>query len=463
MVETDVVVVGAGMGGLTAAVRASELGVDVLVLEKGARAGGSMYISSGIIWTFESIEEARERVPRGDRELQQLVVEGLPDAFEWLRDHDVALSEPASTMSSLGRQLDPGAFTPQMIDRIENEGGRVLLETPMEALLTDDEGVTGVLACDADGSRLRVEAESVVLATGGFQGDEALLERYVTDRTDRLWLRANSWSTGDGLRAATDVGAKLTGGLGTFYGHALPAPPAEFVATEFTEASQYYGPWTVALDERGRRFTDESRSPLEETLNQDIATRAEGRAYYVFDNDLYEWTIDSGKAVSTLVEWAEEFGGRVAHELSIDDLCGVLSEWGVNGAAARETIAEYNAALEDGTADGLDPPRRDHHRPVETAPFHAVEVQPGITFTMGGLDVDGTMSVLRRAGSTSTLDHYPEHLRDVRFDTVPGLYAAGVDVGDVNNRRYMGGLSLALVSGLIAGKTAAKNARSPDT
>lgn len=457
--ETDVLIAGAGMAGLTAGVRATELGADVLVVEKGSRPGGSMYLSGGVVWTLETPEEAAERVPDGNDDLQSIVVERFPDGLDWLRENDVGLHEPTSELPGPAKQIEPSTFTETMCEHIQSSEGEIRLESSLDRLQTNEAGaVTGAVVRSHSGETLSISANSVILATGGFQGNERLLQRYVTDHTERLWLRANPWSTGDGFTAASDVGAKATNGLGTFYGHSLPAAPAEVKPTELTEATQYYGPWTVALNSDGNRFVDESLSTLEETLVQAIARRADGRAYYVFDADLFESTISAGKAVEPMVERAEEFGGRVARAPTLEELCSRLSEWGVNGNNAHDTIEEFNRAIEADRAEGLVPSRRDLHVTVDTPPFYAVEVEPGITFTMGGLDVTGDMAVIRRSTSTSTIDHYPEEYSHVQISPIPGLYAAGVDVGNVSNRYYMGGLAMGLTTGLVAAESAVEHA-----
>lgn len=458
----DLVVVGAGMAGLSAGVRAIEEGGEVLVLEKGDRAGGSLRLSAGLIWSYETLEEAQETIPHGDPELQRLVVEGLDGALEWLDSLGVTVREPpvelptgdvvtAPTPGANCGKVDPEEYTERMRARIEDGGGEIRFETPMTDLLVDDGRVNGVRAEGAGGG-LTVETDAVLLATGGFQGSEELLQRYVTPRVENLWLRANPWSTGDGLEAARSVGATTTGGLDTFYGHNLAAPPAEVTPESFLELTQYYGPFAVALDRRGERFTDESESTLEHTLAQDTALEANGRAYYVLDKSLYDDDVFSMGHVGTIVERSAEAGTEVLRARTLDDLGEAFYDAGVDGDRAVATLREFNEAVRAGDADRLDPPRRDHARTVDRPPFYAVPVQPGITFTMGGLAVDDRLRVLRGAASRSTLFDYDD--RSLPERPIPGLYAAGVDIGGVNHRGYMGGLASALVTGRVAAENA---------
>ena len=120
----------------------------------------------------------------------------------------------------------------------------------MQTLLTVDGAVTRALAFDKGGA-LEIQADSVILATGGFQGNAELLTRYITPYAESMYLRSNPCSTGEGFMAAVDIGAAVTPLLNTFYGHALVAPPARFNAFEFQSISQKYGPVSVALNLEG--------------------------------------------------------------------------------------------------------------------------------------------------------------------------------------------------------------------
>jgi len=464
-IKTDVTVVGGGMAGLVCALTAQEQGADVLLLEKGTRFGGSMYLSTGAIWTYDSYEQWRECVPNGDPELHRLIFDNIDESYEWLEDHGVELSDPDLDLPGTGRQFDPPTLTERLIGTFKNNGGTAMLETPMDSLRFGAQILQGLTAIGPDGNPVTVDSESVVLATGGFQGNEELVERYITTDTEHLCLRANPWSTGDGLEAAREAGAKSTKGLSKFYGHSLPAPPAEFSKTELSDVTQYYGPVSVVLNKHGKRFTDESASELEAVLVQDIVEKTDGRAYYVIDSDICDPDA-SGLSEDAMadIENAREVGGNVAECDTLEKLGAALSEWGVNGQNAVETIRAFNDALRSGTGESLVPPRTDYKCPIDTPPFYAVEIQPGITYTMGGLDVDTDMRVQRRTTSTATYgqDYQEEASREIETKPIPGLYAAGIDVGNVHHRTSSGGLSQGLVTGRVAGQHAAEYATADD-
>lgn len=451
----DVLVAGAGMAGLAAAIEAQQADAEVLVLEKGPRAGGSMYLSAGIVYTYDSLERAREEVPGGDPALQQLVIEQKEEALDWLAELGVNLREPSGDVTfGSGKQLDPVPFTERMVDRIRTNGGRVHLETPMTGLVSEAGRVEGVTAENPEGESFSIGADATVLATGGFQGNANLVEQFVTPDSDRLWLRSNPWSTGDGLQAAADVGAKQSGGMDGFYGHNLPAPPAEIPPEKLLDAKQAYGVRAVAIDRDGNRFVDETASPYEVVLTQATARKAGGEAYYIVDEDLYESTFVS-RSVRTSIQTAAELGGRVGRADDLNALETLLFDWDVNGEKAVETLTRFNEAVRAKAGERLQPPRRNEQNPIDTPPFRVVPVQPGITFTMGGLSVTPEMAVLRQAGTSSMLAHTPEDPASVRSSTIPNLFAAGMDVGGLMRTHYFGGLATALVTGRVAGRNAA--------
>lgn len=446
--SADVVVAGAGMAGLTAAVDLAEQGRDVLVVEKGDDPGGSMRISNGVVWTFQEYEALRERVPQGDPELQRLVAENVADDLDWLAAGGAELSTVEFDVPGSGRQIDPEAFTDHMVERLTHLEGRLQLATPLDRLVVEDGTVVGVEATTTDGDRLRIRCGAVVLATGGFQGNEKLVEQHITTATENLYLRSNPWSTGDGLLAALEAGGKSTAGLATFYGHTMAAQPAAIEPATFADATQYYGYAAVALDRGGRRFTDESESDLEETVTQDVAKMADGHAYYVFDDTITDRKFGT-KTAAEIVATADELGGRTAIAETLEDVARILDEWGADGRNAEKTLRAYNEAIQEGRQPS--PPRRAERHTVEEPPFRVVEVHPAITFTMGGLDVTTSMAVKRRSASRSGLIRGASEGDSGHDDaTIPGLFAGGVDAGGFHRRTYIGGLAVGLVSGRVA-------------
>lgn len=455
---TDVLVLGGGMAGLCAAITALQQGARVLLLEKGTRFGGSMYLSSGIVWTFARLQDARAKVPDGDPALQDLLVGKLTESLDWLQAQGAELQPERNYLSGgRGREASPPQLTEALVGRIRALGGTLRSGTAVQHLLSSDGSVTGVLAVDRAGA-LEVRAGSVILATGGFQGNPELLARYVTPQAAWMYLRANPWSTGDGLLAALDAGAATTAALDTFYGHALTAPPARFNAMQFQDMSHKYAPLGVVLNLEGRRFTDESAGTGEEWLNTRIARQPQATAACVFDAATAERAVEGAPLARVVMDRARAAGGLVAQADTLEALAEQMQAWGLPPRQVVETVRGFNAAVNAGTTALLQPARRGNHFPVAQPPFTAALVRAAITFTCGGLRADLDMRVLRRAASVSMLPLVTAPRDELQVAAIPGLYAAGCDVGGFSTNGYMGGLAQALVTGRTAGASAAARA-----
>lgn len=453
--EADVLVVGGGMAGLSGAISALEKGAKVLVLEKATRFGGSMWLSNGEVWTFADSAQLREEIPDGNKALQDFLVDGLTDSLDWLAARGVELEPEQSFLwYGRGRRANPPQMTMALVDRVKALGGRFLSGTALQTLVAVDGAVTGALAFDETGA-LEIQAGSVILATGGFQGNAELLARYVTPYADSMYLRSNPCSTGDGLMAAVEIGAAVTPQLNSFYGHAMVAPPARFNAFEFQSMSQKYGPLSVALNLEGRRFADESAGTGEQELNFYIGTQAQATAVYIVDAAVAEISSESNPPARAAIDRARKAGGPVIEADSLEELATKMHAWGIPPAETLKSLQDYNAAIKSGSGDRLHPARRKNPFPVEKAPFTAVMVRSGITFTCGGLQVDLDMRVLRRASSISMLPLVTADLAEMQFGAISNLYAAGCDLGGISTRGYMGGLAHALVTGRAAGTAAA--------
>jgi len=196
------------MAGLVAAARLRELGHEPRVLEKGTRPGGSMLLSSCVVWRHLEWEQFRAECPGGDERLQRLIWERLDSQLAWLESLGAEpLWSDTENPLTTGRRYEPEALTRLLVEA----AGEVELDTP--------------LAADAE--------LPVLLATGGFGG------RLASARD--LLLRANPWSEGDGLDFALERGAATTAGLDEFYGRVMPAPPARIREEDFVPLAQLYG------------------------------------------------------------------------------------------------------------------------------------------------------------------------------------------------------------------------------
>ena len=279
----DVVVAGAGMAGLAAAARAHELGASVLVLEKGDWLGGSFRLSSGFVWRYRDWDTFRAQCPRGDPKLQRLVHERLDEGLAWLESLGApVVSRATGNALTTGVQLDP-VGTLEALARVV---GEVRLGTPLRELQ---------------------RGTPVVLATGGFQGNRDLVRRYVTSEAPSLQLRANAWSTGDGLRLALENGASQTDGMDEFYGRNLAAAP-DIPPEKFIELAQLYARFAKVTNERGEEFVTRHWAELD--VVQWTARQPRARAWYqVTDGALSRRVRD--RTVGDMIETARAAGAPV--------------------------------------------------------------------------------------------------------------------------------------------------------
>jgi fumarate reductase flavoprotein subunit len=365
-------IAGAGMAGLCAAARARELGVESVVYEKGSRPGGSMLLSSCVVWRYLDLDAFRRECPRGDAELQRAVIERLDEGLGWLRSLGAPVVwEETGNPRTIGVRFDPRGLTDTLV---RAAGVEIRF-----------------------GETAPPDAAPLLLATGGFQGDNALVAEHISPGGELL-LRANPWSTGDGLRLARARRAGLTAALDEFYGRAMPAPPADVPEERFVELAQLYGRYALALDEDGEEFAPDPVSWSETDLVQSIARRPGATAWYLVDEDALETEV-RGRTVREMVEAARSAGAEVllANELGID---------------------------------------------VPGSYRYAVHVTAGITTTLGGLRIDPSARVLDEAGVP-----------------IEGLYAAGADAGGIAGGGYASGLASALVFGRSAAEAVAAEAQ----
>jgi succinate dehydrogenase/fumarate reductase flavoprotein subunit len=271
------------MAGLAAAARARELGAEPLVLEKGDRAGGSMLLSSGVIWRHRTFDGFRADCPGGDPELQQAVVEQLDEAIEWLESLGApVLEHETGNPRTIGKRFDTGGLTTALVRKAgQGSLGQALGPGPG----TWPEG-------------------PLVLATGGFHVRLA--------RDLGLPIRGNPWSEGDGLDLAVERGGESAGALDEFYGRAMPAGIAIDEA-EFVPLSQLYGQFAEVVSEDGTQRFEGEVSWSETNLVQAIARWPGGRAWYrVHENRLGERVRE--RTVADMIEQARAAGAVVREE-----------------------------------------------------------------------------------------------------------------------------------------------------
>jgi succinate dehydrogenase/fumarate reductase flavoprotein subunit len=285
-------VAGAGMAGLVAAARLRELGRTAVVREQGTRIGGSMLLSSGVIWRHRDWEEFRRECTHGDERVQRLVWERLDDAIGWLEHQGAPVDwEETGNPRTVGKRFDP-------------------------------RGVAAALACDVELGANGCKEGPTILCTGGFAASSDLVTRFVAPAAS-LRLRANPWSQGDGLCHGLDRGGALTGGMDEFYGRNMPDAPWD--ETQLVSLSQLYGRFARIFDEDGIEFFASGEVSWSETnVVQATARRRDAKGYYLLDGAALAQTVRD-RTVRQIVDAAPAEAHVELADLPFDPPAGAVA------------------------------------------------------------------------------------------------------------------------------------------
>ena len=474
----DVIVVGCGIAGLSAAASARQVGARVAIVERAPKEerGGNTRWTEALLRMKSEAEvsddfEAHFAKNAGHYLDPELVAETARDWDNWpsivktlgFTDPEViatfaeAVGPTVAWLKSFGVKFDflPTYFITACQPRMapigggltlvealagwcEANGAQLFYRTTARSLLQDDSGAVVGVACVGDGHKmLELRAPAVILASGGFEGNAEMLTHYLGPRARyiRPVARGGYYNQGEGIRMALAAGAAPCGDYGSF--HAEPLDPRSG-ATEPVVLVFNYG---ILVNKHGARFIDEAPATVDatyEAITRVIYEQPDGIAYCILDakiDDVPNWrrSVRSDQPpvkAGTLAELAGKFG------IDADELAA--------------TVASYNAACPAGTfkpleldglasKKGLTPKKSNWARPIEQPPFLAFPIICGNCFTFGGLKVDPQARVIDADGAV-----------------IPGLYAAGETIG-LYYGTYTGATSVlrGAVFGRIAGRHAA--------
>lgn len=440
----DVIVLGSGASGSGATLAATAAGASVALIEKRTIPGGSAALSAGGFWTFQDPQHYSRLTPQGESARQHKVHAEHHSAAKFIRRLGVPIADspiPTGNKHGIGYKLDVHCLLERARQAAVDSAGVVLLGQDTVELLHDDDRIDGVVLQDRSGRRTTIHARGgVVLATGGWQGDKELRDRHLGGQTDRLLIRSNPGSTGDGFRLATAHGAAHTGAMDSFYGHLVPYPVDRFDPEDFRPLTQYHSSSSVLVDLNGRRLADETVG--DSVLTRYVLHAVDGRGFLIFDDDVRHTEATDepfpGVGVVDRFATAQRAGARTAEAGTIPDLVGRMAAWGVDPQQLAGTLAAHASAVRAGAPTAAGVPVGGDARTPQTPPFYALEVQPSVTFTFGGIRTSLSGEVIGRDGVVVT-----------------GLFAAGADAGGISGVGYAGGLAPCFITGSWAGGAAA--------
>ena len=437
---TDIVIIGAGGAGMTAAINATQAGKDVILVEMMPYAGGNTTKATGGMNAAEthyqkeqgiedSVEQFVEDTMKGghdinDRDLVTIMAENSAAGIDWLD----SIGAPLPKISFSGGATNQRIHAPEdgsgvgaylvtaLLKKMDELGIKVMYNTKATDLLSLEGTVNGVMA-ESDDAYYTIHSKAVILATGGFGNNQEMIVRYRDDLEGTVTTSAPG-IMGDGIVMAQAVGADLVD-IDQIQLHPTVEQKTSMLITESVR-----GDGAILVNQDGKRFTDE-------LLTRDKVSAAElaqpgSYAYIIFDQKLREGLKATEKYIST---------GITVQGDTIEDLAAQID---VDPATLAETLANWNKCVADkndaefGRTTGMD-------NDLSTPPYYAIKIAPGIHHTMGGVHID--------TGA---------HVIDLNGNVIPGLFAAGEVVGGVHGGNRLGGNAVAdiVVFGRISSASA---------
>jgi len=486
----DVIVIGAGNAGLSAAIAASELGAKTLVLERAPvhLRGGNSYFTGGLFrFAYNGIDDIRSLISEmSDKESENVdvgsypknkfyedvmrVTEGLADpqlveiltsnsfsTMEWLASHRIPwiLAYGRQAFEDSGKMKFWGGLILEAVgagkglsdsqfSALDKLGVEVMYDSRAISLLIDQNSKVEGVKVRHSKQMIEINASSVVLASGGFESNPEMRTRYLGPGWELAKVRGTQFNTGDGIQMALDVGAQSFGHWSGCHSVQWDFNSPNFGDRNIADLFQKHSyPFGILVNILGKRFLDEGadfRNYTYAKYGREVLHQPQRIAFQIFDEktkhllrDEYNIPQVSKVTASSIEELGEGIG--------------------VDPVVLAKTVSDFNNSIVDGEfnptlldqkcTQGIFPPKSNWAQPIDTPPYSAFAVTCGITFTFGGLRINSNAQVLEN-------DDYP----------IEGLYAAGELVGGLFYNNYPGGAGLMAgsVFGRLAGESAANNA-----
>lgn len=461
--HADIIVVGAGGSGMSAAVRAESLGANVILIEKMPVIGGATALNAGTLiatgsrFQKESLKETKDspelaakdifRVGknRNDPLMVKQVTERVGGVVDWLV-YDLKIPYgPAATQypdHSANRQLGVTGrsvnFLKLMREKFEHMGGKLMLETRAQELLRDQDGrVVGVRATDSAGNTVELSSKAVILASGGFGAVKSMLPK---EMNQYVFYGLDS-ETGDGYKMATAIGADtINMDLVKMYPQGVETVPGHGLAATASSTDTMKKSGAIYVNRDGKRYVNELASLGELT---DTTVAQPGHIAYIV-MDAKAWKEYVNKSLedrlvpdeASLMKWTKIVNNGHPVMAVADDLKKAAEVMGVNPEGLAATVKSWNEMVANGKDTQFG---RKIVGGLGEGPFYIVEQKVRYQTTLGGLRAGEGMRILDKNGKP-----------------IEGLYGAGCVVGGANGADSMTAMmnSWAIVSGVIAAETA---------
>lgn len=441
----DIVIVGAGGAGLSAAVAAAETSsLKIVVLEKQGIIGGNTNYSTGGINAAETdyqhnlgIEDSKQLfyddTMRGGKyennpSLVRNFVDNAPVTISWLTTLGADLTDVGlmggSSVRRTHRPQGGSAIGPHLMKILKEASDKNNIEirtsNKVVGLVAEGGVVKGVNVQNADGSTYTLRAKAVIIATGGFGANLEMVARLQPSLSGFATLN-HPGATGDAFDWVTPLGGALIQ-MKNIQIHPTAEATNHILITEAVR-----GNGAILVNYYGRRFVNEMET--RDVVSAAILSQPNGEAFLIFD-----------QGVRTSLASIETYANQhlLKDGATVGELAGFI---GVSADALTATVNRYNAQQKTGVDDDFGRSAVEMPVALETAPYYAVCVTPAIHHTMGGLSVNTSTQVLKADGTP-----------------IPGLYAAGEVTGGLHGANRLGGNGVAdiVVNGRLAGLAAAR-------
>jgi tricarballylate dehydrogenase len=456
----DVLVIGGGNAALCAAISARRQGASVLVLEgapKFYRGGNTRHTrnmrcahdaATEILtgpYTEQEFWEDLLRVTGGetDEELARFMIAESKDILNWIVEQGVRWQPSLGGTLSLGRTnsffLGGGrAMLNALYRTAEALGVEIIYDAEVVDLEIDNGMFLSAMLKRGDG-RMSVRAAALVAAAGGFEANIEWLKQYWGEAADNFLIRGTPYNRGSILKMLLDKGVHEVGDPTQCHAVAIDARAPRFDGGIITRLDCVV--FGIVVNRNAERFYDEGEDiwPKRYAIWGRLVAGQPGQiAYIIFD--------------STVLT---SFMPSLFPPIKADTIAELAGKLELDPSALEKTVAGFNAAVKPGTFDhtilddcrteGLAPPKTHWARKIDTPPYYAYPVRPGITFTYLGTRVNREARMLMKNGKPSA-----------------NMFSAGeIMAGNVLGRGYAAGIGMTIgsVFGRVAGREAAKNAK----
>lgn len=440
--EAELLIIGGGLAGFSAGIKALQLGAtNVLIIDKatgeGADYGGSSLWSGGnFLYPAEGAEDAVAQYmdvvwgsshQKAREDLITAMATRAYNNLNWLIDLGVEYGDPTNTYPQypliLTRKMVPGQAMAALAEAYANLGGQVAYGVKACDFLLGNGGVTGVLACDLEGSYFNVLGGKTILCTGGYVANKARMEEYLGEEGDELFCRAPQGITGDGIRMVENAGGYMVNchGLKTAY----------ICGVHYPSGTQPFDlAYMVAINSEGKRFFDEATGAHSQEHGRKLLNEPGQIDGLIADSKVF------ANFESTVTRW-EKKGITVYQTNTIEEMAQIF---GCPVDAMVATINEYNEHVVGDHTEGLAIEKTGTAATIDTPPYYGFyPCKPGCSHAFGGIAINGKAQVLQPDGRT-----------------IANLYAAGEVAGGFFYDNYLGGTCTS--RGSIIGELAAESA-----